>query len=682
MSASNKTQKTISAFLTICLSLATPAFGQTPPSTSMEKLMDLSFDELAKITVTSVSKKEENLFKAPSAIYVITPKDIRRSGHTTLAELMRLVPGMHVGQVNANTWAISSRGFQERFANKLLVLIDGRTVYSDVNGGVFWDELDVVLEDILRIEVIRGPGGTLWGANAVNGIINIITKNSKETQGGMVSGGSGSLENAFVTLRYGDKLSDRFHYRAYGKYYDRDDFENTPTSPAHDNWEAYRAGFRIDGQLTEKNKLTLQGDYYDGKSGERRDSSPVSVTSPFTEVLNQDTLIDGSNVLARWERQISDDSSFKLQAYYNKEQQEISSTKFKFLIETYDLDFQHRFQLTSKQELVWGGGVRSIVDSFKNSFVSQYAPTSRTNYRHSGFVQDEINLIDDQLKFILGTKVNLNNYTGLEFQPSSRVLYTPSSQHVFWGAISRAVRMPTRSNDGVRANFLVVPSASNSGNLISLLPNQDFESEDLLAFELGYRFLPDSKLFMDLALFYNFYDNLNSFEPETPFLETDPSPSHLVIPVRFRNGLEGETFGVEGAVKWIPASWWELNLGFNLLEMDLRPKASSLDNSTSNTEDNTPSFQWNFRSYIDLPNNLELDSAIYHIGRVGNLRVPAYVRWDVRLGWKPKNNIELSLGILNINDSSHPEFTEGQIALRSNSEIPRSIYGKLTWNFN
>lgn len=679
MKTSNKTQKIFLAFLAIFLNITTLAFGKTSPP--IETLMELSFDELSEIKVTSVSKKEENLFKAPSAIYVITQKDIRRSGHLSLAELMRLVPGMHVGQVNANTWAISSRGFQERCANKLLVLIDGRTVYSDVNGGVFWDELDVVLEDILRIEVIRGPGGTLWGANAVNGIINIITKNSENTQGGLVSGGTGSLENGFVTLRYGDKLSDNFHYRAYGKYYDRDDFDETPTSQVHDNWEAYRSGFRIDGKLTEKNKLTLQGDYYDGKSGERRNSSPVSLTSPFTEVLNQDTLIDGSNVLARWERQISSDSNLKVQVYYNREQQEISSTKFKFLMETYDLDVQHRFKMTSNQELVWGGGIRYILDSFKNSFVSQYTPTSRTNYRHSGFVQDEINLIEDRLKFIIGTKINLNNYTGLEFQPSSRILYTPSSQHVFWGAVSRAVRMPTRSNDSVRANFLVIPSA-DTGSLVSLLPNQDFESEDLLAFELGYRFIPDSKFFVDMALFYNYYDNLNSFEPVTPFFETDPSPAHLVIPVRFGNGLEGETFGVEGAVKWIPASWWELNLGFNLLGMDLRPQKSSLDTTTANTEDNTPSFQWNFRSYLDLPHNLELDTAVYHVGRIGNLRVPAYVRWDVRLGWKPKDNIELSLGVLNLNDSSHPEFTEGQIALRSNSEAPRSVYGKLTWNFN
>jgi len=675
----NKAKNFILVFLAICLSLSTHAFGKTPPS--MEKLMELSFDELSEITVTSVSKKEENLFKAPSAIYVITQKDIRRSGHLSLAELMRLVPGMHVGQVNANTWAISSRGFQERFANKLLVLIDGRTVYSDVNGGVFWDELDVVLEDVLRIEVIRGPGGTLWGANAVNGIINIITKDSKDTKGGLVSGGTGTVENGFVSVRYGDKLSDNFNYRAYGKYYDRDDFEDTATSPARDNWEAYRGGFRIDGQLSEKNKLTFQGDYYDGKSGERRDSSPASLTTPFTETLNQDTLIDGSNVLARFERQISEDSNLKLQIYYNREEQEISSTGFEFLMETYDVDFQHRFQLTSNQELVWGGGIRFIVDSFKNSFVSQYTPASRTNYRHSAFVQDEISLIENRLKFIVGTKINLNNYTGLEFQPSSRILYTPSSKNVFWGAVSRAVRMPTRSNDSVRANFLVVPSTSDTGNFISLLPNQDFESEDLLAFETGYRFLPNSKLFFDLALFYNFYNNLNSFESQTPFFETDPSPSHLVIPVKFGNGLEGETYGVEGAIKWTPVSSWELNLGLNLLEMDLRPKSSSLDTTTANTENNTPSYQWHLRSYLDLPHNLELDTALYHVGRVSNLEVPAYVRWDVRMGWKPKDNIELSLGILNLSDSSHPEFTEGQIALRSNSQVPRSIYGKLTWMF-
>ena len=641
----------------------TPALVQTNvPLTS------LSLRELQQVEVTSVSRREESLFDAASAVYVLTNEDIRRSGATSIPEALRMVPGLSVARINANKWAISARGFNNRFANKQLVMIDGRSVYSPVSSGLYWDVQDTLLEDIDRIEVIRGPGGTLWGANAVNGIINIVTKDARDSQGLLVTTGFGTEEQGFGGLRYGGKLAENWYYRVYAKAFNRDDFREFDGAEAADEWWQHREGFRIDWTPVEENHLTIQGDYYHGHSGDRLIiGSPIA---PFNESVFEDGNARGFNLLSRWSKRLSDDSSYKLQAYFDRTERKTAVVDMR--IDTVDVDFQHRTVLAPRNEVTWGLGYRLIMDDIGGSYNSTYIPDSRNDQLFSAFVQDRITVVEDRLFLIPGTKLEHNDYTEWEPQPSVRIVYKAAENQSIWGAVSRAVRTPARFEHDLIARV----ARPNIPNFVAVTSgNRAFESEDLIAYELGYRIQPVRPLFLDIALFYHDYDDLRTVERGAPVPGTP-----VTLPLTYGNLLEGETYGVEFAPTWQVTPQWQISAGYSLLRTQLHSKPGTTDAAAEGPEGDSPEHQFHLRSFLDLPFNLEFDSALYHVDSLANQGVPSYTRLDFRLGWSPRRNLDLSLVVQNAFDPRHPEFG-ATTALVTPTEIERSVYGKITWRF-
>lgn len=657
------------AFL-VSATLPTSGAMADDDSFSIEEELFFSEDEM----VTSVSKKKQKLSEAAAAVYVITQDDIRRSGATSIPEALRMVPGLQVARLDANKWAVSSRGFNGRFANKLLVLIDGRSVYSPLFSGVYWDVQDTLLEDVDRIEVIRGPGATLWGANAVNGVINIITKNAEDTQGGLLTAGGGNEERGFGQVRYGGKIGEDAYYRAYAKYFDRD-------AGAHgaDDWHVGRVGFRADWNVNEMDALTFQGDYSDGESGER--STYPILSPPFSDTVEDDSPFSGGNILFRWERQFSEASDLALQTYYDRTERATTFVAQKH--DTFDLDFQHRFRPMEGQEIVWGLGYQFIADEIVGSWTLAVDNEHQEDHLLSAFVQDEMSFMEDRLRVTVGSKFEHNDYTGFEFQPSGRVLWTPRERDTVWAAVSRAVRTPSRietAEDGGRINLRAFPGLGGVTTLASLFANSDMESEELLGYELGYRTRVTDRLTLDIAGFYNQYDDLRTLDLETPYMEDTPAPSHILIPFRVGNKMDGETYGVELAAEWKVLKWWRLDAAYTYLQMELHVDADSGDILSEAAEGQSPHNQFSLRSSMDLPSNLEFDSWLRYVDNLPDLDVNSYVTLDVRLGWKPRENIELFVVGQNLIDSEHREFGPRFLETQATS-VERGVYAGLTWRF-
>ena len=616
----------------ILLSVFAPNFSYagSRPDVPVD-LTRLTLEELMDIQVTSVSKGEEDFSKAPSAIFVLTQEDLRRSGANTIPEALRMVPGVQVAQIDSSTWAITARGFNSRFANKLLVLIDGRSVYTHVFAGVLWDEQDLVLEDVERIEVIRGPGGTLWGANAVNGVINIITKKTQETLGGQVSAGGGNLDKFIGSIRYGEKIGENAAVRVWGKYYNRNNLDDLQGNPAPDEFETGRGGMRLDWDASESNSFTFQGDVMVGEFAGKTTNAVVSLVPPLSGDLVGDSQVRTANFLTRWKHRFSDTSDTTLQFYYNRDHRDARNLK-ELLVDTYDLDFQHRFQFGNQHNILWGLGHRFIHDSFENSIGISYFPDSNLNYISNIFVQDKISLIEHELYLTIGSKFSVNNFTGFEFQPSARLAWTPNDKHTVWASVSRAVRAPGRSGDSARFNAAVVTLPGPVQAVAVFQGQSDFESEDLLATEVGYRIRPHEKLFIDVATFVNIYRDVNSVEVGTAFV----NPAGFVeLPLVSSNRLEGETYGVELAATWDVTDWWRLNGAFTWFEMDLRRDPTSTDQNVAGLKGNDPEFQWNIRSHMDLSSNWEFDQTLYYVDVLQSQQVRSYFRLDLRLGWRP-----------------------------------------------
>lgn len=640
-------------------------------------LTELTLEQLMSIEITSVSKQEEHLWDSAAAVSVITGEDIRRAGVKSIPEALRLVPGIEVAQVGANRWAISSRGFNALFANTLLVLMDGRSVYTPLFAGVFWDVQDTLLEDVDRIEVIRGPGGTLWGANAVNGVINIITKQARATQGGYLEVGGGSEERGFVGTRYGGRVGDDLFYRGYFKYANHDSLVTATGRDASDDWRAYRGGFRLDWEPSIRDTMTVQGDLYKGEFGQTL--TVPSLLPPFSVASDSRDDFAGGNILTRFRHKTADRRETTLQFYYDRTYR--NEILFRETRDTVDLDFQHRFPIGMRHDLIWGLGTRVTIDDISNSSSLTFMPTHRTDHLVSGFMQDQIALIQNRLTLTLGSKFEHNSYSGFEAQPSARLLYSPNDWNRVWAAISRAVRTPARFERDVRVSTAAFPGPGGLPVLVQTVGNSDFTSEDLLAFELGYRVQPVEWLTVDLAGFYTIYDNLRTAEPGVPALATGASPPHVVQPVLFDNRMSGNTYGIEIASTWQPLSFWRLHLNYSYIEIKLHPDVTSAQQTQD--EKRSPRHQVQVRSLLDLPWHLQFDAAAFFVDQLSKLEpaVPSYVRLDLRLGWHPTKAFDLSLVGQNLLDNRHPEWGGVLGVPVKAQEVQRSVYMQATWRF-
>lgn len=636
----------------------TVATNATPPSaegpTAYKKM---SLEELMNLDVTSVSRQPEPYSQAPAAIELITGDEIRRSGASSIPEALRLADNLEVAQKNSHDWAISARGFNTDLANKLLVMIDGRTVYTPLFSGVFWNVQDYLLEDLDRIEVISGPGGTLWGANAVNGVINIISKSAEDTQGLYVEAGGGTELEAFTGVRYGGMLASNVYFRVYGKYFDRGDEVYTNGNKASDTWWMSQGGFRMDAEVSPKDNLTLQGDIY---------GSDVNIPT------GGEGKASGGNVLGRWSHTISDDSGMSLQLYYDRTHLfDPISNQFGPVsvltddLDTYDLDFQHQFVLGERNHFVWGLGYRFTHDVVNEAQNLAFVPPVFDQNLFSGFVQDEILLVKN-VHLTLGTKLEHNDYTGFEVEPNVRLQWNFTTNQMLWGAISRAVRTPSRVDRDIREPNAPTP-------VLAGMPS--FVSETLVAYELGYRAQLGTKFSASVSTFYNDYNNVRS-------LSSTPA---TIVPLFFANNLEGDTYGAELSATYQVLDWWRLHGGYDFLKehIHVKPGQIDLDNALNETAD--PQNQFSLRSSMDLPAQLELDSALRWVDKftINNSGVPAtvpsYFELDARLAWHATKNLELSIVGQNLLHERHLEY--GVPGAPNTEEIVRSVYGKVTWRF-
>jgi iron complex outermembrane receptor protein len=617
------------------------------PSTSAEAQMmmaaadlaDLSLEELVNVEVTSVSRRSERLADAPASIFVINAEDIRRSGATSIADALRIAPNLNVARIDSRSYAISARGFNNAIGNKLLVLIDGRTVYSPLFSGVFWDQQDVMLEDVERIEVISGPGATQWGSNAVNGVINVITRRAADTQGVLATVTSGNTESGYA-VRYGGKLGDDDGaWRVYAKAFDRTNTSLANGTPVADAWERSQIGFRADWGTTAQG-FTLQGDAYQGR---------VKTASAFGTPS-----MGGANLLARWTRRFDDGSDLRVQGYMDSASRDDLIT-YRDRMRVTDIDVQYGMPLGDRHKLLFGGGYRSAHDTTDRSLLIAFIPAERDLRWANVFVQDTIKLAE-RLQLTAGAKMESNVYTGWEFLPSARLAWKPEDKQLVWGALSRAVRAPARLD---REFFF--PGNPLPGAVPFLIrggPN--FESEFVTVAEIGYRAQPTPSVSYSVSVFRNFYSQLRSGQAAPAFVQ---------------NMMEGRATGLEAWGSWQATRAWRLSGGLTTLNQRLRVLPGSTDPNGPSGAGNDPDYQIMLRSSLNVSERTEIDVTLRRVAALPNPVLPAYLALDARIGWRMTKELELSFTLQNGLDPGHPEFNPPA----PSNQIPRSALVKMVW---
>ncbi len=649
-------------------------FHYSPSAYSdQNELINLSVEDLLNIEVISVSKKAKSLNDSPAAIFVITHDDIKRIGATSIPEALRLAPGLDVARIDANKWAISARGFNGKFANKLLVLIDGRNTYTRAFSGVYWENQDIMLEDVDRIEVIRGPGATLWGENAVNGVINIITKHSEETQGALLVVGGGTEEQGFGAFRYGGQLNDNTTGRAYIKGFKRDESTHQSGGEAGDDSDNVQGGFRIDSQLTHRDNLTIQGDAY--RTMINQNATYPQFTAPYQHNFNETIKSFGGNLLARHQHTFSSTSDYSVQLFYDfyeRDQTFVKDTRH-----VIDIDFQHRFSFLDYNDVIWGAGYRYTHDDFHiNNINNIVFPLSRNDQLFSAFIQNEITLIKNNLWLTLGSKFEYNDYTDFEIQPTARLMWAPHHQHRLWAAVSRAVRTPSRLEYGTKNLALVIPTQPKA-TAIFFEGTSQFDSEHVISYEIGYRSTLINNVSIDFTAFYNNYDNLRSINSSPAVF--NPTTDVFDVSNTFSNNFKAKTYGFEVSTVWQMLDWWKWDANYSLLKTDIESVDKASITATS------PQQRVSLRSSLTPRQDINLDIMFRYvdtnetIGFFGSTTINNYFSMDIRLAWRPIKDIELSLVGQNLLAEHHLEYKQETITIPS--EIDRGMYGKLMWSF-
>lgn len=615
----------------------------------------LSLEQLMEIEVTSPAKKPQPLTGIAAAITVISRDDIHRSGASNIPELLRQVPGVQVARIDASRYSVSIRGFSHRFASKLLVLLDGRTLYTPLFAGVYWEAQDVLLEEVERIEIIRGPGGTVWGANAVNGVINIITRDSSKSAGSYVEAGLGNLQRG-LAARYGSRLGEGGHFRVYGSYDAHVALQASEGDQEHDAWYQGRAGFRSDHALGGSDYLTIQGDVYD-----MRAEQIVGVSSPpvgFTAFVPDRARLQGSNLSLRWQHQLSPGQEWQLLTYFDRSR--VDDAILDQQIDIFDMDFQYHGRFAGVHGLGAGLGYRYVTDRIDGSYTLSYASDRRDSDLYSLFVQDEIAMGED-VSLTLGSKFEWNDYSGYEYQPGVRLLWQVLPSHSVWTALTRAVQTPSRTTRDARLNYLVV-----GADVYSFQGNADFRSEELLAWELGYRGSPGRGLTLDLSGFYNQYKRLLTLRQDTAFVST------------YDNLMQGHTYGMELTVNWNPLEDWRLRGSYSYLQIDLHTRSGADPVTGERIEERSPEHMLCLQPQYELNRNTHIDASVYYASELKALDIDASTRIDIGISWRPDANREFTLFAYNLLDNRHVEFRSQDIV---SSEIPRSIYARIRLNY-
>jgi iron complex outermembrane receptor protein len=651
------------------------ALGISAPSAAQKSevpddLTQLSLEQLMEIEVTTVARKKQDLWNTAAAIYVLTSEEIRSAGVTSIPEALRLVPGLEVAQVDSSKWAVSSRGFNGLFANKMLVMIDGRSIYTPLFAGVFWDVQDLLLDDIDRIEVVRGPGATMWGSNAVNGVVNIITKPAGKTEGTLVETGVGTEDRGTVGLRFGGTAGTSTQYRVFGKGFYRDASLATSGEEAHDSWSLVSGGFRLDRESASGQRIGLEASIYSGRTEQW-------VTDPTLEPPYMVSYVDqldftGGSVLGRWEEPVSAQSDIFLQASYERTSRR-SDVRYGGVRDTGEADAWYRHRAGDRHDLLFGGSFRYTVEDFQNSFVLTFDPARRGLYYSSAFAEDEITVVPGRLQLTLGSRFEHGTFSGLEIQPNIRAAWTADDHQVFWGSASRAVRSPSRGDRDLRYNVAASAQPDGMVNVISLFGNDGFLSEELTAYEAGYRVRPLGRISLDIAAFYNDYDRLSAFVGETPFLVSDPV--YRVAPYRIVNGVDGFSRGLEIVSQVDLRENWRVNAWYSWLDLVLKFDPT-VGQPTIGLGD-SPEHQFLVRSQLDLPAGVTLDGRVKYVGSLES--VPAYTRVDIVTTWKVRPKLELMFAVFNLLDEQHPEFVSDLVWVAT--EVQRSVLAKVSWRF-